>query len=302
VAIEKRVTYLDLLRGRNELPDSMEDLLAVCSSEMSTWVDSDQARWRFPVLDDRSTERAGKHLKTTRFPARQEIKKEASRLDNLRHNADSRMDRPYAEAASAEAAERLSRLVRQDLPPGEQRAGREIARQVGDAFHRLLEGWNLDADPNMELERQRQIQVAWLTPEVPVDLIDPALERFDLLLERFRSGQFWDRFTALAGLDIAREVPVLLPPQESETGPVGYVSGFVDLVICDPASGRWMIVDYKTDFVEEESEIEGRARSYAVQEAVYSRAIREALDLEYPPATQLWFIWPNRLWEETAEP
>lgn len=302
VASEKQVTYLDLLRSREELPDSIEDLRVECSNQSSTWVDTAHARWRFPILDDLSTKRAGSNHKATRFPARQELKKEASRLDRLRSSADSRMERPYAEAASAEAAERLERLVREDAPPGEQRTDREVARQVGDAFHRLLEGWNLDADPSTELERQRQIQLAWLEPEIPRDLINPALERFDLLLDRFRSGRFWERFIALAGLDIAREVPVLLPPRESETGPVGYVSGFVDLIVRDPESGRWTIVDYKTDHVEEESEIEERARSYAAQEAVYARAVREALDLEYSPATELWFIWPDRLWEDTAEP
>ena len=302
VAAEKRVTYLDLIRSREELPDSVEDLFAMCSSAASPWVDRDHARWRFPILDDQLPERSAKGRDTTRFPARQELKKEAARLEKLRRHSETRMERPYSEAASAEAAERLARLVREDAPPREQRTDREIARQIGDAFHRLLESWDLDADPHMELQRQREIQVGWLKPEVPQDLIGPALDRFDLLLERFRSGQFWGRFTALAGLNIAREVPVLLPPQESATGPVGYVSGFVDLLFRDPGTGNWVIVDYKTDRVEAESEIEGRARSYAAQEAVYARAIREALDLEHPPDTQLWFIWPDRLWEETVAP
>jgi len=97
----------------------------------------------------------------------------------------------------------------------------------------------------------------------------------------------------------AREVPVLVPPLDPDSGPLGFVTGFIDLLFQDPGTGSWVIVDYKTDRVEEESEIERRAEAYSRQEAVYARAVQASLDLEQPPNTQLWFIWPDVLWEDS---
>ena len=192
--------------------------------------------------------------------------------------------------------------LRDETLPLETPTGGGVAIPVGDAFHRMLESWDLEAPPDQELRRQREKQLRWLHSEVSVQAMGAARDRFESLLERFRSGQFWDRFLSLRGQPVAREVPVLLPAEDADSGPVGYVSGFVDLLYRDPHTSRWVIVDYKTDRLESGSEIEKRIRLYSLQEAVYARAIREALDLEYAPATQLWFIWPAYVWEETADP
>ena len=67
------------------------------------------------------------------------------------------------------------------------------------------------------------------------------------------------------------------------------------------ATGSLLLaVDYKTDRAEENAEIEKLAEAYAQQEAVYARAIQESLDLPHLPTTQLWFIWPDVLWEEPS--
>ncbi len=301
VPIDKRATYLDLLRSRELLPDSLGTLFEECASGPSPWADMGSIRWRFPFLEGLATQAPRKRARSASFPPRTALKKEAQRLEKLRAAAARRMDRRYAGAASDEAAERLERLVRDEAPPFELSAERGIARPVGDAFHRMLESWDLEAKPERELQRQREKQLRWLHAEIPAEALDAAQDRFDALLDRFRAGQFWDRFLSLRGLSVAREVPVLLPARDTGTGPVGYISGFIDLIYRDPQTSRWVVVDYKTDRLEAMSEIDERGQIYASQEAVYAHALREALALDTDPATQLWFIWANHLLEENVD-
>jgi ATP-dependent helicase/nuclease subunit A len=301
VPTDKRATYLDLLRSRERLPDSLGTLFEACAGSPTPWTDMGSIRWRFPFLEGLATQAPPKRARPASFPPRTALKKEAQRLEKLQAAAAQYMDRRYAGAASDEAAERFERLLRDEAPPLELSAESGIARPVGDAFHRMLESWDLQAKPDRELQRQRQKQIRWLQAEIPTESLSAARARFDALLDRFRTGQFWDRFLSLRELPLAREVPVLLPAQNSGTGPVGYISGFIDLLYRDPQTSRWVVVDYKTDRLETESEIDERGQIYASQEAVYAHALREALSLDADPATQLWFIWPDHLMEVNTD-
>ena len=88
---------------------------------------------------------------------------------------------------------------------------------------------------------------------------------------------------------IARELPVLLPPDEGSEGPVGFTAGAVDLLYRDPRTDEVVVVDFKTDHVEGE-ELQARAAGYSGQCAAYARAVQEALGLESPPREELWFL------------
>jgi len=298
---EERVTYLDLLRSREALPESVSELFDPLVGDEATCIDLGAARWRFPALERRSFEPrdATITVKAT-LPSAEEIQQESALLDELRARAVAHMERAFSGTASAEAATRLKRVDGDEDTSADQPSPRDIALTVGDVFHRMLESWDLGAEPSAELQRQRDIQEKWLVESLPKEQVQPARDRFASLLDRFHRGQFFRRFSELAEHVVAREVPVVLPPEESDTGPVGYLTGFIDLLYRDPGTGDWVIVDYKTDRLQEESEIEERAAAYARQEAVYARAIQESLDLDQPPATQLWFIWPDRLQEGPA--
>ena len=76
--------------------------------------------------------------------------------------------------------------------------------------------------------------------------------------------------------------------------PVGFVSGTIDLLYRDPATGRLVVADYKTDDPET---LEARVAVYAPQGATYVRALREALGLEEPPRFELWFLQADRVVE-----
>jgi ATP-dependent exoDNAse (exonuclease V) beta subunit len=126
------------------------------------------------------------------------------------------------------------------------------------------------------------------------DELETALARVGEVLERFVRGSLFTRLRELAPHVVARELPVLLPPEHRDTGPVGFVAGAIDLVHRDPATGELVVVDYKTDRVETEREVAERAKSYGAQGTEYQRALREALRLDAPPRFELWFLYAGR--------
>ena len=73
---------------------------------------------------------------------------------------------------------------------------------------------------------------------------------------------------------------------------LAYVSGVVDLVYRDPESGEVVVADYKTDRIDDPDAEEARERmeAYRRQGAVYRRALREGLGLDYTPRFELWLL------------
>jgi ATP-dependent exoDNAse (exonuclease V) beta subunit len=132
------------------------------------------------------------------------------------------------------------------------------------------------------------------------------------LLAAFFDGPLLEALRRLAPHVVARELPVLLAPEalepfrpleaarageregEPPADPVGCWSGVVDLVYRDPASGRLVIADYKTDRVPP-AETAGRALGYRGQGRVYARALQESLGLAEPPRFELWFLDSGRI-------
>ncbi len=294
-------SHLDLALHRPGLPGSLAELLDLAAGAAGAaageGIDRDGIRWRFVGRDPEARAPAAGGARR-RLPSPREVKAASDRLRTLAAAADDRMERPLVAAASAEAAERLGELA--DGAAGG--APREAALAVGVAVHRMFEEWDLEAEPAAELERGAAALLARLRASLPADLAASAVERAEALLERIRGGALLGRFAARAPHVLARELPVLLPPEPVGGGDlgavdaVGAVAGVVDLVCRDPETGETVVVDFKTDAVESEDELRERARAYASQEAVYRRAVQEALALPAPPAGELWFLWPDRMW------
>jgi ATP-dependent exoDNAse (exonuclease V) beta subunit len=72
---------------------------------------------------------------------------------------------------------------------------------------------------------------------------------------------------------------------------VGFVVGTLDLVYRDPETERLIVVDFKTDEVNDPRDLDEKKQRYAGQGAVYQRALREALALDYTPRFELWMLW-----------
>ena len=77
--------------------------------------------------------------------------------------------------------------------------------------------------------------------------------------------------------------------------PVGFRSGVVDLLYRDPQRDEWVVADYKTDAVAGDEELDGRASVYRPQVETYARILRDALDLDEEPHTELWFLVADKI-------
>jgi ATP-dependent helicase/nuclease subunit A len=307
---EQARTHLDLLLSR---PDGPVDLPVLWEEGigLSRWAfpDPSGALWKFPALrpEDEAAvfgETAGPALAT---PA--EVARDSALLDVRRAEAEERMARPFSGAASEEAHERLrEQMAESRLGDREERKrrsavpeDREAAMAAGGAIHRALETWDLAAEVRAEAKRQRALLPGYLELLVQGPDFDRALPLAQALLDRFIGGPLLDRLRRLRDHVLARELPVLLPPGDREGGPVGFISGAVDLLYKDPETGRLVIADYKTDEVETDEEIESRAAAYTPQGAVYVRALQEALGLPEPPRFELWFLRAGRVEPVTTD-
>jgi ATP-dependent helicase/nuclease subunit A len=296
-------TPLELLLSRRGLPEDLharwEEALAVEGAPPWTFADATGALWKFPVLRPAGELGLAAEPERPSLPGPEEIALVSANLRAERERAGIRMSRPFGGAASEEAhallreqqAERLARPRESRGRPGD----RAAAMAAGGAIHRALEEWELAADPRREAGRQRSLLPAYLAALVEGDELERALPLAEALLDTFAGGPLLERLRSLEGNLLARELPVLLPPGDSDRSPVGVVTGAIDLLYRDPRDGRIVIADYKTDEVEAGGGIEARAAVYAPQGALYRRAIREALELAEEPRFELWFLRAGRV-------
>ncbi len=297
-------TPMELLLSRRDLPDDLHarwaEALAGGDTPAWTFADSTGALWKFPALRPRDESSLAAEPERPSLPGPEEIALVAAGLGAERIRAGVRSARPFGGAASEEAhallreqqAERLASERPERRRPVMDRAA---AMAAGGAIHRALEEWDLAADPCQEADRQRSLLPAYLAALVEGDELERALTLAGSLLDVFAAGPLLVRLRGLKDHLLARELPVLLPPGEGDRSPVGVVTGAIDLLYRDPRDGRTVVADYKTDEVETEAEIQARAAVYAPQGELYTRAVREALELEESPRFELWFLRVGRV-------
>ncbi len=234
---------------------------------------------------------------------------DAERLRGLAARAAAYAARPLRGAASEETHFLLHELVAarefaddggpaSPLPEAQSESGapseRAVAMAVGTAVHRWLETVALDGDLEAALAASepeaRRMLASLVTPESLTD----AWERMRSILAGLARGPLAARLRALAPHIVARELPVLVAPT-GETGPVGFVAGAIDLVYRDPRDGSLVVADWKTDRAEGEARLQELARAYAEQGALYTRALRDALELPSLPRFELWFLVAGRV-------
>ncbi|RMH23585.1 MAG: hypothetical protein D6696_00170, partial [Acidobacteria bacterium] len=163
--------------------------------------------------------------------------------------------------------------------------------------HRVLERFDLTAEPTAELRRQRRLIAHYARRAAAPGEEEAVAARARELLRRFAGGDLFPHFLALAPRVVARELPVLLPPaadggEATEEGAVGFVSGTLDLVYRD--GDALVIADYKTDAVDG-GELAAHARRYAAQGRAYAAALTQAFALRRPPRFELWYLNAGRV-------
>ncbi len=315
---EQARTHLHLLAWRPGCPD----LAALWEAALAAPPDSPRATgevlWKFPGLAQPPAEPFLGLPLAGDLPGPAEVAAQAAWLGACRGSAAARMARPFGGAASEEAhallreelAARRAEDASPQSPPGPGASGggapdgdpvddsnrrddRRVAMAAGAALHRALELWDLAAEPAGEANRQRAFLPAYLSAVASGDEVERALPRCRALLDRFVTGGLAARLGRLAGDVLAREMPVLLAPPgdlaAAPGGPVGFISGAIDLLYRDPGSGDLVIADYKTDDVAGAA-LAVRAATYCSQGAAYVRAVQDALALAAPPRFELWFV------------
>lgn len=226
-----------------------------------------------------------------------QAQQDAQRLARARQAAAQRMARPFSLAASAEAHRALDALLeaRHDEeggaaspapPPG-------AATLIGAAVHWALETLPTEEPFATSLHAARAGLATWVHRHAPPHLVEPVIQHAQEVLAAMARSPLGARWDAIRSHIVGRELAVLLPPGETEA--IGFVAGQIDLVYRCPEDGRLIVVDYKTDRVDNPAEITARAAAYASQCATYARAVQAALRLDEPPHWELWFVRAGEL-------
>lgn len=167
----------------------------------------------------------------------------------------------------------------------------ELARAIGTAVHRALELLDLDLEPVGALQAQIHglaDAVRGFVPQARLDEVVRAAR--ELLEEADRRGILYELFDRREQI-LGREVPVLLPDQESG----GAIVGTLDLLYRDPNTGQLVVADFKTDAIHSQEQFEQRCAHYLAQGQVYQQAVAQMFPDEEPPAFELWFLSANRI-------
>jgi len=248
-----------------------------------------------PVFAARPNEADGGKSSTSGwFPSDQQIRS-IGRLAVARRAAGARMALPVIRSASAEAHERMQPADGEEGEPAMMAAAsRDLAMAIGTAVHRFLEMADLGADLRAQVGESRDRMVAEVVRGLVEDRVPEAEKIIDDVLAGLISAPCLERLSMLAPAVIARELPVF-GWEENDDAPGTVVSGIVDLVYRDPDDGRLVVADYKTDALDGEAAIEERIRVYESQVGTYARILRDALGLEQPPHTELWFLSADRI-------
>ncbi|NNL86183.1 MAG: hypothetical protein HKP27_11045, partial [Myxococcales bacterium] len=191
-----------------------------------------------------------------------------------------------------------------DAPPwvarrraGERVISRADALAVGEAAHAALESLE-QGDDTPVLRRLREAGHRALAASSAGGDRGAAQAELDELLENFAAGPLFERFCALLPHIVARELPMIAPPDAEEPA-LCAISGAIDMLYRD-AEGRFVVADFKTDRVAPGCEDEA-TQHYRRQGEIYVRAVRDALGLEAEPRFELWWLRSGKVTELVPE-
>lgn len=292
-------SFLNLFKSRSEMWPKAEEIWS--SQDVSDhWHDQDEARWVWlghPEWETR-TSRAEIEKPESKMVDPSKVEADADWLERRAEEAQAHQGRPWLGTASEEAhrlfreaiAERLEGAEDETENPFVGGTRQRVATAVGTAVHSVLERFDHGAeDPAEELRARVAEAFVWLDGAlVHEEIKENARTRLSFLIEQFQEGQLWQRFLALDGSILARELPLIASPEYGES--VGAVTGSIDLVYRDCDTGEFVVADYKTDRVTDEHQMRERALLYRPQLQIYARALEAAMGLDVTPRQELWFV------------
>jgi ATP-dependent exoDNAse (exonuclease V) beta subunit len=275
-AWDKCKTHMELL-AHSFSPDTYAELVAAHAAGERTRATNGNV-W---ILPEAAPPPRRRDASTGAHEDVSDVEHAVASLGAARAVAATRMARPWSTSASA-SAEHVA------MPKHESATviDRDDATAIGRAFHRMLEVFVAPTDP----EKLRIVLLRFLESEAATVPSAQAVLQATLLLDRFLAGALHEKLMKLGTDILARELPVIALPAADDAA-TAFVSGTIDLVYRDPASGEIVIADYKTDALPTSE----TAARYAAQGRAYQRAIRDALELDRDPRFELWFVAEDRI-------
>jgi ATP-dependent helicase/nuclease subunit A len=213
------------------------------------------------------------------------VRRDAGLLAACRSEAEERSTHALTQPASSLADER-SEIV----PHAGSAADRSAAAAAGTAIHRLMETLDLDAALRRQVESRRAEVLAWAAAEADRDA-ENARRRAAEILDALLQGGCLDRLEQRRSGVVARELPVIVPATGADPA-IAAIVGVVDLIY--EQNGRLVVADYKTDDVSG-GETAAHAERYRPQLELYARALEDALELDYTPTMELWFLRADQI-------
>jgi ATP-dependent helicase/nuclease subunit A len=296
-------SLVELLKQRAPASSPLAELANELAQGPSSYRDCDGARWVFPAFAQAKgmlRERAP----VVDWPAPTEVRRQSLELADRRVAAEQRSARPFvgrmSEAAHAalhaqEPADSDEELVISTEPRVERSA--RVATEVGCAIHRVLATIDFTADLASAFAGAANQMHEVLVSRVPTAQLATAEHRARALLTRLAEAPLLNRLQRIAAHILARELALLAPPTDTDSGPVGFSTGAADLVYRDPDDGVLVVADFKTDMLAGDDEIRARSAVYSSQLRAYVDALHAALRTPRRPRAELWFVAAGRIVE-----
>ena len=258
--------------------------------------DGSQNLWFVPALDEKPTDDGrSPESRDLGLVDLSEIRRQAGILAASRDETARKMARPLTGGASSLEGTLSERFDEEEGDPAAVAWDeRSVATAVGSAVHRMMENLELDGDLSVQLLEGLDQGLSVVESKVDGEVFADAGERLGVLVQRIAGGTSLERLASVAHGVVGREIAIVAPPLE-DRGPIGAITGFVDLVYRDPGDDRLVVADYKTDAVETGEEIEDRVQIYEPQVRTYARALHQALDLDSEPHVELWFLAADQI-------
>ena len=156
--------------------------------------------------------------------------------------------------------------------------------RVGTAIHHLIERTHC-LDSAKQILTPTSLSAAMEAAYRGKPIGQRAQDRATHLMEAFKSGGLLQRLCKVEVL--GKEVPMLL--DGGKNGPIAGWVGAIDLLYRDPITAKIIVADFKTDAVDSKH-ASIVAASHAEQGRIYVETVRRAMNLDYVPAFEVWFI------------
>ena len=280
-------SHLEPLQACVDVLPQVVEAFSECAASDRSHVDIGGQRWVFPVLKPQIASNSAQGV-LAELPSLNEVERSLAETVVRRSEALAHQRRPLGEAVTTIQESELH-WEEGDISGG---GDALIAALSGTAVHGFMEHFeslNNESTELVEALLRKEVGKVLGGLELSDDEKSTVFDRAHRCVQRFMSASLCEEFRELQPKIVARELSLLLPVEGDENA-LSYVSGTLDLMYRDPVDGAYVIVDFKTDEVDEESAIR-RAPKYGVQGEIYRRAVDLALPNDRPSRFELWFLY-----------